>query len=234
GLTVVSGYVGLRLRRAQRLAAAEQERRVTAERQRIARDMHDDLGAELSRLALRAHNPEPAASLHDARDLLRSLNETVWVVNPSKDSLDSVVNYLETWTRDYFAGASLALALDMPLEVPDLPVSADWRHHILRTVKEACHNILKHARATRVEFALKIAPSGRALELDLRDNGCGFEMEKEKAPGESRNSSRSRLGGNGLGNLRRRAEQLGGSLAITTAPGQGTRVRITVPLPPPR
>jgi len=229
GLGLISGFVSLRLRHAQRAAAAEQERRLAAERQRIARDMHDELGAELSRLAFRAHDSEPAAPLHDARDLLRSLDETVWVVNPSKDSLDSAVNYIETWIRDYFASASLDLTLDIPAEVPDRPVSAEWRHHLLRAVKEACRNILKHARATRVEFALKIGADGRSLELDLCDNGCGFDLEK--APGESGAPSQARMGGNGLGNLRRRAEQLGGSLLLTSAPGQGTRIRLTVPLP---
>jgi len=222
GLGVISGFVSLRLRRARRAAA-------TAERRRIARDMHDDLGAELSRLALRTDRPEPAASSQEARELLRSLDEIVWVVNPCKDSLDSAVNYLGTWIRDYFAGASLDLKLDMPVEVPDLRVSADWRHHLLRSVKEACRNILKHARATRVEFALKIGADGRSFELDLRDNGCGFDLEKTL--GESGDSCRPRLGGNGLGNLRRRAEQLGGSLVLTSAPGQGTRIRLTVPLP---
>ncbi len=229
GLGLVSGLVSLRLRRAHRAAAAEQERRLTAERTRIACDMHDELGAELTRLALKTDGLGPAASGPETRGLLRSLDETVWVVNPSKDSLDSVVNYLGTWTRDYFAGTSLKLTLDLPEVIPERRVSAEWRHRLLRAVKEACHNILKHARATRVEFVLQVRADGGVLELDLRDDGCGFELPEEW--GETADSSRARLGGNGLGNLRRRAEQLGGLLTLSSAPGQGTHLRLTVPLP---
>jgi len=235
GLTTMAGFISFRLSRADRAAALQQERRLSAERQRIARDMHDELGAELTRLAIRVGNQttggnssQPSAS-QTARGLLRSLDETVWVVNPDKDSLESMVNYLGTWIREYFTETQIGLSIDLPATIPQLAVSAEWRHHLLRAVKEACHNILKHANATHVEFSIQVADGGRTLELRLGDDGCGFEVQE--GTGALGGDSSFQLGGNGLKNLRRRAEQLNAVLKIESAPDHGARIHLIVPLP---
>lgn len=236
GLGLVTGYVSLRLRRARRLAALEQERRLTEERRRIAQDMHDELGSGLTRLAWLAEAP-PVASGNSAippagassgavaRQLLRSLDETVWAVNPAKDRLDSVVNYLGGWSRDFFADTPVQFTLDLPVTVPEAPVPAEWRHHVFLAVKEACANALKHSGATQASLTLRLAAAAGALEITLTDNGCGF------VPGASTIPTGDKPGGNGLGNLRRRAAELRADLQIESAPGQGTTVRLIVPLP---
>lgn len=233
GLGVVACGMAIRVRRVQREAALAQELRVNAERQRIARDMHDDLGAGLVRLAWltgeatqtgppaeRAAGARPEVV---ARELLRSLEETVWAVNPSKDRLDSAADYLESWVLAFFSETPVAVNLDLPAQVPETPVSSEWRHHLFLLVKEACTNVLKHSRATRVTFALRLVGAPPVLELTLSDNGTGFSTEPAAAPPVS--------GGNGLGNLRRRAAELGGTLRIHSDPGVGTTVRLEVPVP---
>ena len=240
---VVVGLVSLRLRSARRASRIEQELRLTDQRRRIAQDMHDELGAELTRMTLRlggnggmSSGASPGASGPgaDPRSVLRALDETVWVVNPSKDSLESVVGYLEAWMEDFFTGSPMTVVFDLPSEIPNLLVPGDWRHHLLRWVKESCCNVLRHSRATQVRFTFRIDAGGRSVEIAIQDNGCGFQMPAippgvgagavAAAPANGR-------GGNGLGSLRDRARQLGGRMDITSAPGQGTCVRMVAPLP---
>jgi len=237
GLALVGGLVGWRVHRVRREAAREQELQLHQVRQHIARDMHDELGAELTRLTFgngpNAPPGDPSGNASDqtARGLLRSLDETVWLVNPTKDSLTSAVSYLERWTRDYFAGTPVQLTVDLPPAIPDRRVSSEWRLHLLRAVKEGCNNILKHSRATRAEFRLKFGNDSPTLEWTLLDNGCGFEVREDAEESDPGQSRREQLGGNGLDNLRRRAGELGGTLEIQSAPGQGTRIRFRLPLP---
>ncbi|MCW5558664.1 MAG: ATP-binding protein, partial [Verrucomicrobiae bacterium] len=229
-----AGLVSRRIHRVRQSAQVEQELRLEAERRRIAQNMHDELGAELMRFILRARGPklgDPGAAIGegetDLRKVLRVLDETVWVVNPSKDSLESVVGYLESWVRDYFSGTGIAIRSDLPPRVSPVSVSSEWRHHVLRIVKEACCNVVKHAQASQVRFAFRVSEDGRAVEVEICDDGCGF------SPGPADGGSRSeadRLGGNGLVNLRDRAGELGGHLEVHSAPGEGTCLRIQVPI----
>ncbi|HAB17232.1 MAG TPA: hypothetical protein DCE44_12375 [Verrucomicrobiales bacterium] len=229
---LVGSWFTRRIRRVRRIAALEQQQRLNDERQRIARNMHDDLGAGLTRLAWlteqqshdSAESRGPVRSAPElARDLLRSLDETVWVVNPAKDRLESVIIYLGSWVREFFAGTSVEVVLNLPPTVPERPIPAEWRHHLLLVVRESCRNVLRHAHARQAEFSLRV-PSDGPLELSLQDHGCGFALETD--------SSSPGLGGNGLASLRRRALELNGTLEVRTTLGQGTRVTLTVPLPP--
>ncbi|MCW5558694.1 MAG: hypothetical protein KIT22_12795, partial [Verrucomicrobiae bacterium] len=233
GLGLVMGSVAARVRRVRRQAALAQEIRVNEERRRIARDMHDELGAGLVRLAWltgesaqgeRTATERPADSRPDvvARALLRSLDETVWAVNPTKDRLDSAVSYLASWMQSFFAQTPVTVELDLPARVPATPVSAEWRHHLFLLVKEGCSNVLKHSRATQVKLTLRLADAPQGLDLTLSDNGIGLP----EAPA----ASASAVGGNGLDNLQRRAAELGGTLEIHSDPGAGTTVRLKVPI----
>ena len=97
-------------------------------------------------------------------------------------------------------------------------LSAEARHDLFLIVKEAFHNILKHARASQVRVQLSASPTG--LEMLIEDNGCGFDPARIAADGK----------GNGLRNIHKRVEALRGHLVFSTSPGQGTQIKVTVPL----
>lgn len=213
----------------QRLIALARQSARDAERTRIARDMHDQLGADLTRIKLLGELVErdlgtPAlAAQHarrisdTARELARTMDEIVWAVDPRKDHLRNLVSYLGSFTEEFLGATPLRCRLDLPAAVPEMPVSAELRHHLFLAVKEALHNAVKHAEAS--EIRLRVTLAGETLTLVIEDNGRGFAAA---APGESDR--------HGLANLHRRLAAVNGSCQVTSQPGQGTRVTLSAPL----
>lgn len=117
----------------------------------------------------------------------------------------------------FFAPTALELGLEFPEGVPARTVTGLFRRHLLLLVKEALHNVAKHAAATRVEMRLTLESDN--LELRIADDGRGFPMD-----GESR-------WGTGLANMRQRATELNGTFDLHSTPGKGTTIRVLVPLP---
>ncbi len=240
----VGGLVllGTRRRLRRKLERLERQRAVERERARIAQDIHDDLGASLTRITLLSQSargeldhPEQAATDLDriyrtARELTRAMDEIVWAVNPRHDTLDSLATYLGRFAQEFLSAAGLRCRLDLPLRLPARPLTADVRHNLFLAFKEALHNVLKHAGATEVRVVLALQPS--AFSLAVEDNGRGF------APGPAGAAARPEADrmapGNGLANLRRRLEEIGGRCEIRSTPGEGTKVRFVVALPPRR
>lgn len=211
------------------LQRAEQERALERERARIARDLHDDLGSLLTRISLlggllRADKDNPtqvdahAQKISQSADqTVRALEEIVWAVRPASDTLQGLVDYIAHFANELFDGHMTRCRLDLPRDLPALPLQPDIRHNIFLIVKEALNNTLKHASATEVHLLAKI--SKNALEICIDDNGKGFAS----APVAEN-------GGHGLKNMRQRAELLNGTLSVESIPGKGTTVRLTVPL----
>ena len=197
------------------------------ERRRIAQDIHDDLGSRLTQLALLGARVKAAvggdATTRElgeristtARATVQTMDEIVWAVNPGNDTLQSLGDYVCKVATSLLSGAEIACQLDVPTVLPVLPLSAEQRHNLVLSVREALHNVVKHSRATEAGLWLRF-DEGR-LEVEVRDNGVGFVP-----------ASAGR--GNGLGNLRRRLAEIGGGCEIASTPGQGTRVRLTVSL----
>ncbi len=212
-----------------RLQRAEQQHALEQERARIAQDLHDDLGSSLTRLSLLSglvradkDNPEQveahASKLSQAADqTVRALEEIVWAVRPGSDTLQSLVDYIAHFANELFVDNPTHCRLDLPHDLPALPLPPDMRHNIFLIVKEALTNALKHAGAREVQVHAKI--HGRTLEISVQDDGKGFAPE---AYAEGRR--------NGLGNMRRRAAAIGGTLELETKPGQGTKVKVSVKL----
>lgn len=227
-----------RWRMRRKFERIERQRAVERERARIARDIHDNLGANLTRISLLsqfAHgeleNPKEAAVqlnriYETTREMTRAMDEIVWAVNPEHDTLDSVVNYLGKFAQDYLGSLGIRCRLDLPVQLPQWPVTAEVRHHLFLAFKEALHNVVKHAAASEVSVSL--TTTDHSFTLVARDNGRGFDPKTtaEKKAGEIGRS------GNGLVNMRLRLEKIGGRCEIESTPGSGTEVKFLVELVP--
>jgi signal transduction histidine kinase len=215
-----------RLRR--RLRALEHERAVERERARIAQNIHDDLGASLTHIslltqaALAENTPERLNRIYDAtREITRSLDEIVWAVNPRHDTVESFAEYLASNAQRFLHAANLRCRLDLPAELPNIPLSSQARHHLFLCCREALNNIVKHAQATSVSIALALH-EGR-LSVVITDDGIGF---RPPADGEASNAP-SR---NGVRNLHDRMAEAGGRCVIGRGPnGRGTAVSLEIP-----
>ena len=220
----------------QRLKRLEQERALESERTRIAQDLHDEMGAKLCRIsflsehARRGELPpqelkDQITSISDAsREVLHSLDEIVWAVNPQNDTLEHVASYIGQYAEEYFQMTGIECALDIPTQLPPFPLSSQMRHHLFLSAHEAITNILKHSGATRAGIAMQF--NGEEFEIRVSDNGKVFNAATVAAA----NGSLAAAAGNGLVNMRRRLADIGGNCTIESAPGQGTRIRFVISL----
>lgn len=210
----------------QHLARAEQEHWIERERLRIARDLHDDLGARLTHISLMsslAENDPQSASAREsfqrisgmARELVAALYQTVWTVNPEHDHLDALVNYVCQLTQNLCETARIRCRIHSCEVASERRVTSEIRHNVTLAVKEALHNAIKHAGAT--EITVRMQFTDPCLGITIMDNGRGFD-------------SAAALAGNGLGNMRRRMTSLGGTLSIESSPETGTTVGFDVPI----
>ena len=229
GVAAIVRYVSFRRLRA-RMQLLEQQAALEKERTRIARDMHDEVGAKLTRLSLLTEmaggNPDmPASARGDmkeisetARDTIRSFEEVVWAVNPRNDTLADLVHYLCRYAEDFFDGSLVQCGFDLPPEIPPVALPTEVRQQIFLAAKEALNNALKHAKAGRVRVQLALGAG--EFKIIIEDDGCGFDpVAPPKRPG----------GGNGLGNMRERLRGIGGRFECSSRPGGGTRVVFVAP-----
>jgi signal transduction histidine kinase/ligand-binding sensor domain-containing protein len=214
----------------RQLQSLRQQEAIEKERARIARDIHDQLGASLTQVSLlselietdKASPQEVEAHARQisqtARETTLALDEIVWTVNPSNDTLDGLITYICKNAQEYFAVAGLQYRLDVPPELPAAPVSPEVRHNVFLATKEAVTNVVRHAQASAVWIRLRIEQARFILEIE--DNGRGVA-------GLDGTAAQSR---NGLRNMRKRMEDIGGSFSIAPAPSAGTLVRLIVPI----
>jgi signal transduction histidine kinase len=210
-------------REVQRL---EQRRAVEEERTRMARDIHDEMGARFTQISLLAGRAlksapadesvrEPIRNINGAvKELAAALEEVVWAANPAHDSLEGLSNYLSQYAGAVLRDAGVSCRLDIPALLPARPLGSGVRHRVMMVVKEALNNTLKHARATAVRVALDFDEQG--LRVTVADNGTGFDPATVKR-------------GNGLDHSVRRMEEVGGTCVVEARPGGGASVRLSVP-----
>ena len=235
GALLVGGFLGVARIRAsaklrRRLQQLEAQQALENERRRIAEDIHDDLGSSLTRIAwlgelaaadkaapakVEAHTRKIA---HHARQMVKSMDEIVWAVNPRNDTLHSLVQYVTYHANETCEPTPLNCRLEVPPDLPPLALSSDARHDLFLAVKEGLNNTLKHAAAT--EARIRFAAVDSVLTVVVEDNGRGFDPLLQR-PGRQ---------GHGLPNLRRRIEGLGGTFCCDSAPGRGTRLSFVVKL----
>ena len=210
----------------QQMELVERRRILEEERTRIARDIHDDLGATMTQIAMFSEVAQSHADvvvrgfLNDifncAHEATRSLDEIVWAIKPENDSLESLIRYLSRFVESYLRLAGLRFRLDAPDDLPSQALTSTQRHNLFLTAKEAVHNVVKHARATEVWLRIKLKDN--VLQLSIEDNGNG------DAPALDASLNR------GSANMKQRMEQIGGTCTRTGTQGKGTTVSIAFPL----
>ena len=199
------------------------------ERARIARDIHDELGARLTELALEGEvaqtelpegssvRPRLEALCEKARAVSGAMDELVWMVNSRRDTLRDFANFACRHAQRFLSQTSIRCRLDVEADLPEVLFELPVRRNLLLGVKEALNNAVKYSEAT--EVLLSIHRRGQILLVVVEDNGEGFDLEKA-------DSSR-----NGLTNMVERMKEVGGVCRISAKAGVGCRVKFQVPLP---
>ncbi|MDR3459600.1 MAG: two-component regulator propeller domain-containing protein [Verrucomicrobiae bacterium] len=230
-IVAVVRYVSFR-RLHNRLRVLEQQAALQRERARIAKDIHDDLGANLTQIAFMgelANQDRDEPNLvgerirkisATARQAVKSLDEIVWAVNPRNDTLSHLLDYAGQFAVDYLRLIGIRCRLDFPETIPARELSTDLRHNLFLVVKESLHNIFKHANATEVH--LRVVVDETALVIYIEDNGCGFTQAPDDALSD------------GLRNMAHRMADIGGEFKVESQSGQGTKIILRLPWPAPQ
>jgi ligand-binding sensor domain-containing protein/signal transduction histidine kinase len=237
GAVVVLSAVGAaalfigRAKLRRKLERLELQQAMERERHRIAQDLHDEVGSGiteimfLSELARQEGDGSPGrqAQLGDiaqkAQRLAAAMDEVVWTVNPKNDSLPNLASYLCDYAREFLRGANVGCRIDLSESVPAVPLTAQQRHNLFLAVKEALNNAARHSGAGEVWLRILWVEAEAAVCVSVEDNGRGFEPARELESG------------NGLTNMQTRLEAIGGKADFVSQPGQGTKVRLRLPLP---
>lgn len=188
------------------------------ERNRISADMHDDLGAGVTTIRLYSELarqklgelaiPEIDKISASSDELLTNMNAIIWSMSSSNDTLGNTIAYIRGYALEFFENTGIECRVNLPAQIPEINVPGEIRRNVFLVVKEALHNILKHAAATKVTLTLERTENG--LTLTVQDNGVGINTEK------------LRMFGNGLKNMRKRMQDIGGQFSIES--NNGTRI----------
>jgi ligand-binding sensor domain-containing protein/signal transduction histidine kinase len=221
-LTALAGYAFYRYRTA-RLVELERVRT------RIATDLHDDIGANLTKIAILSEvaqqrsggesqlNGSPFSSIAEiSRESVAAMSDIVWAVNPKRDSLRDLARRMRGFASEVFSSRNIEFRFHTLGLEQDLKLGPDLRRDVYLIFKEAVNNIVRHAACARAEIELRL--DGNFLALRVRDEGQGFDPERVRE-------------GNGLESMARRAKALGGALDTLSQPGQGTTITLRVPAP---
>lgn len=235
GLTVLTGIFvgGLRhyshwqLKR--QLEQLKQAHAMEKERARIARDLHDELGGSLTRIAFGVDQLKRRLAGSEAQALVEQLSQrvhrhasdlqrVVWVESSKNDSLNRVAFFIGRFGQDYFRDSPVNCTVRTCSEIPPKPIPPEVQHNLVAIAKEAFSNVLKHAKATHVVVETGFDRS--ILEIKIKDNGVGFVPDAERDDNH-----------NGLTNMRLRITELGGELKIQSQSGSGTTILVNWPYP---
>jgi signal transduction histidine kinase/ligand-binding sensor domain-containing protein len=198
----------------------EKKQAVEKERNRISRDMHDDLGSGLTMIAILSEvvkkqlaDPEKAKESLEkiavsSRYLVDNLQDIIWVLNPQNDNLESLSSYIREYGLKYFEPMDVQIEFNFPEQFSNRHLGEEQRRNMFLTVKESFNNIAKYAWCNKV--TVTIQESASEIRLCVEDDGNGFDVNKV------------RLFANGLKNMQNRIEQVGGSYSIISNPGSGT------------
>jgi signal transduction histidine kinase len=197
-----------------------------AERTRIAREMHDEIGSGLTHISMLVDTiHQDAGTEHSliahklsavSRELVQNMGEIIWSLNPEHSSLERLLVYLREQANRFLEPSGIVYTINFPEAVPHVVLSNVQRRNLYLTVKEAINNALKYAAADQLDISAQVGKE--AIALCVSDNGSGFAM------------AQVRQSANGLRNMQRRMEEIGGVLVLQSARGKGTNVLCSLPL----
>ncbi|MBI5215545.1 MAG: hypothetical protein HY960_07305 [Ignavibacteriae bacterium] len=208
----------------RRVEFLEREREMERERARISQDMHDEIGASLTQIAIlseiarRELDDRSASERHlqkisnTARGVVDSISEIVWAINPKNDSLDNLISFIREYAAGLFEGTETRCLFSIPDTIPVVTLSGEHRRNIFLVVKESLNNIMKHAQAGEVH--LRFSSTVDTFSIVIQDNGKGFCIKEIS------------VFSNGLSNMKRRMESIGGTFTIESIPHVGTIVQV--------
>jgi len=220
----------IRNRMHRRMEQMERQHELERERSRIARDLHDDLGAGLTEIGLLGgllKNPSRLSArkqealdriVQRCHDLVMALDEIVWAMNSRNDSVNSLGGYLSHYAQNFLEPTAIRCRLEMQETDPDHPLNSEQRHNLFLAFKESLTNVVRHSGATEVCIKISSAQN-KYLFISVEDNGRGLP----ETVGE---------GADGLNNLRRRMALIGGQCEIVGRPGGGVSIHLSLPLAP--
>lgn len=204
------------------LVESEKRREAEEVRSRIARDMHDEIGSDLTKIGLLAaqHKGQGNGAVTEiaavAAQVRGSLHDIVWAVDPRHDSMRSLLTHAELYAQRMLADTGGQHDLRFELKGNDRSIDPARKRNVFLLLKEALNNALKYAKAERVGVAFEVNDAG--FDLRVNDNGVGFDPQALAHEG------------NGLRNMKARAEALGAALEIISRPGGGCTVHVSGPL----
>jgi ligand-binding sensor domain-containing protein/two-component sensor histidine kinase len=192
-------------------------------RTRIATDLHDDIGSNLTRISLlselakqQSGNGKLLSSIADiARESVSSMNDIVWAISPQHDRIVDLTRRMRQHAEEVFSLRDIKLDFAAPASDADIHLPVGTRRDVLLIFKEAVNNAARHSGCSKV--AIDFSADHYALHLGITDNGRGFDMRSESE-------------GHGLRSMARRASTLGGELTIDSRPEEGTTVRFALPV----
>jgi signal transduction histidine kinase len=199
-------------------------------RARISRDLHDDMGStlqsisvmsEIVRMKSKSDNGQESIPLIEkigsaSREMIDKMTDIVWAVNPQNDHFENIILHMRAFGGELLAGKDIALHFKAESGLNNIRLSMEKRKSFFLVYKEALNNAYKYSGAQNVN--VDISRTNHTLTLVVEDDGVGFNMHED----------RLKTGGNGLKNMNSRAAELNGSISITSAPGEGTKVCLTV------
>jgi signal transduction histidine kinase len=208
------------------------KKQMEAVRARISRDLHDDMGStlqsisvmsEIVRMKSMSDNRQESIPVIEkigsaAREMVGKMNDIVWAVSPQNDNFENIVLHMRAFGGELLAGKDIALHFKSDSGLNSIQLSMEKRKSFFLIYKEALNNAYKYSGAKNV--TVEISKSNHELKLVVEDDGVGFD----------KNEDRLKTGGNGLKNMNTRAAELNGSLSITSSPGHGTKLNLTVSL----
>lgn len=215
--------------RAERLAELEKVRN------RIATDLHDDIGASLTQIAIlsevalaQSKGNGASDSLNKITDvsneLVGTMSDIVWSINPSKDHLSDLTQRMRRFASDTLSAKGITFRFNFPQADKEIVVNSNIRREIFLIFKESINNIVKHSKAKKVE--IKLGLKDKDIILQIQDNGKGFEMQTSFKD----SLSSIQMGGNGILSMQKRAEEMNGELEILSEIGKGTTVNLRLPM----
>ncbi len=210
----------------EKLLQLEKDQAVEKERNRISRDMHDDLGSGLTKIAIMSevvkkqlNEPEKAKQQLEnisasSRELVDNLQDIIWILNPKNDTLESLAAYIREHALQFFEPFETNVHFNYPLKYPNIKLSEEQRRNIFLTAKESFNNIAKHAWCNNVTIGINC--DTKNINISFRDDGKGFDTD------------RVRPFANGLISMQHRIEQIGGHFSIQSHPGEGSLTEIII------